>query len=158
MLVVEDLHGDNDGDGSNGYVGFCGAVGPQGATNATAVIMSTDVYVCAPEGREIDRVTAGMLVRALRGWIGGPEAAVAPAAVRKWSRSISRGWLHVEGTTEEGEEKVREEMVDWVDTRGKVICALSRNMVHARNVLHRGAGVMIRNEKVTIVPRGQLIV
>lgn len=158
MLVVEDLHRDNDGDGSYGYVGFCGAVGPQAAANATAIIMSTDVYVCGREGREVDRVTAGLLVRALRGWIGGPEAAAAPVAVRKWSRSESRGWLHVEGTKEEGGEKDGGEMVDWVDTRGKVISALSRNVVHARNVLHRGAGVMIRNKKVMTVLRGQVCI
>ncbi|CAM9316780.1 unnamed protein product [Pylaiella littoralis] len=36
-------------------------------------------------------------------------------------------------------------MVDWVDTKGRVICALPRPMVHSHNVLHRGAGVMIRN-------------
>lgn len=106
----------------------------------------------------MDRVTAGLLVRALRGWLGGPEAAAAPVAVRKWSRSQSQGWLRVEGTREDGGEADGGEMVDWVDTRGRVICALSRNVVHAMNVLHRGAGVMIRNEKVTTIPRGQVCI
>lgn len=174
VLVIEDLQ-----ENGGGYLGFCGALEPQGATTtttaaATAAATTTttallpDAYVCAQKGRDIDASTARLLLRALHGWLGGPEAArtsarqveVAAARRRKLggtggsggggvlqgARIEDNGDCHDEKETEEGE------MVDWVDTQGRVICALPRPTVHANNVLHRGAGVMIRNEKVGEAP------
>jgi isopentenyldiphosphate isomerase len=37
------------------------------------------------------------------------------------------------------------EMVDWVDTAGAVLCSLDRATVHTHNILHRGAGMLVRN-------------
>lgn len=129
MLVVEDLQADDVG-----ILGFCGAVeSPQAATTASSGGLST--YISLREGREIDELTAILLARALLGWLG------------KEPRDDHAGWP-------EGDKLLRQEgeMVDWVDTRGRVICALPRPVVHTRNVLHRGAGVMIRNDQVLYLP------
>lgn len=127
MLVVEDLQADSDG----GILGFCGAIkSPKAASSATtAATRGLSTYISLREGREIDELTASLLARALHGWLG-QEGAGGDA-----------GWQAEELAQGEGE------MVDWVDTKGSVICALPRPVVHSRNVLHRGAGVMIRNDK-----------
>jgi isopentenyldiphosphate isomerase len=39
------------------------------------------------------------------------------------------------------------EIVDWVDTAGTVLCSLDRATVHTHNILHRGAGMLVRNGK-----------
>ena len=127
MLVVEDLQADGGGI----VVGFCGAIGSLEAASATAVATARalgSTYISLREGQEIDELAAGLLARALRGWLGREAEGDA-------------GWQEEELARGGGE------MVDWVDTKGRVICALPRPVVHSRNVLHRGAGVMIRNGK-----------
>lgn len=166
VLVVEHLAP------GGGYVAFCGAVSDGG---------HPDAYVCAQLGQEIPTSTANLLVKALHGWLSGPQAAakLAAAAAAAGLAEAAGGAMAIgeqfsyggvslsgivggaqdaeevgnrgEGAGEEegqGEEVQEEEMVDWVDTKGRVICALPRAVVHSNNVLHRGAGVMIRNDKV----------
>lgn len=76
---------------------------------------------------------AVLLVKALHGWLLGPEAAGAVASGEDAG-----------GVGRVGEE----EIVDWVDTEGRIICSLPRAVVHEDNILHRGAGVMIRNQQL----------
>lgn len=130
MLVVEDLEA--DGGGGGGVVGFCEAIdSPKVTTTTTTTGRARSTYISLREGREIDELTESLLFRALRGWLGQEEAAGGGSAE----------WQEDKLAQEEGE------MVDWVDTKGRVVCALPRPVVHSRNVLHRGAGVMIRNDE-----------
>ena len=144
VLVVKDLHAEGDGANTGGLVGFCEAFEPQGeGSTAADAITTLDARVFSRKGKELDRSTAGLLVWALRGWLGGPEAAAISAA-----RTAMLSWPRSRGQRGVKEEEQEEgEMVDWVDTRGRVICTLPRTTVHAFNVLHRGAGVMVRIEK-----------
>ncbi len=129
-MVEEDLQasaGDSGSDGVLAFVGTIDSLAPTAATNP-----ANAAYVSVREGQEMDEPTAGLLVRALHGWSG----------------RLGGAGRQAEG---EGEEEGRGgggEVVDWVDTRGRVICALPRGVVHSQNVLHRGAGVMIRNDEV----------
>lgn len=126
VLVVEDLEADGDGV----VVGICGAFeSPEGTSAATTQALST--YISVRDGREIDELTEILLARALRGWLGKEAGGGASGVVQEEEQ------LALDGG----------EVVDWVDTEGRVICALPRPVVHSRNVLHRGAGVMIRNDK-----------
>lgn len=172
ILVVEEL----DEAGGYRYVGFCGAIEPQETTHNHADFTASktanggmarllDAYVCAQKDCELDSPTAALLVRALHGWLEGPDAAagVAKSAAveadrherqQRRQKGDAGGLQEVEemdpetGPCVEKEEEGVGEMVDWVDTEGRVVCALPRSVVHAHNVLHRGAGVMIRNDKV----------
>lgn len=133
VLVVEDLQA---GDGGGSILGFCGAIdnleATSSATAATTTARAVTTYISLRAGQEeeIDELTASLLARALRGWLGREAGGDA-------------GWHEEEEELAQG----GGEMVDWVDTKGRVICALPRPVVHSRNVLHRGAGVMIRNDK-----------
>lgn len=155
VLVLEDLKA------GGGLVGFCGAVGPQlgSPTAATTTSKSTlDARIFVRQDCEIDSSTTSLLVRSLHGWLAGPAAAAAAAkqitaraAMTRSRRAGLAAGAGGAGRREEMEEQegggAGDEMVDWVDTKGRVICALPRPMVHSNNVLHRGAGVMIRNSK-----------
>ncbi|CAN0143376.1 unnamed protein product [Ectocarpus sp. 4 AP-2014] len=128
VLIVEDLEADG------GIIGFFGALDSPTATGPTL-----DTYISVRAGREVDRPTTSLLTRALHGWLSGPVAAA--AATRRNRLGALAGAGRPTNEEEEGE------LVDWVDTRGRVICALPRPVVHSNNVLHRGAGVMIRDAK-----------
>ena len=81
VLVVKDLHAEEDGANTGGLVGVCEAVEPQGeGSTAADAITTLDARVCSRKGKELDRSTAGLLMWALRGWLRGPEAAATPAA------------------------------------------------------------------------------
>ncbi|CAN0043267.1 unnamed protein product [Discosporangium mesarthrocarpum] len=81
---------------------------------------------------EIDAASADLLVRALHGWIMGPSAP------NEGSR------------TGDGQSGQGVEMVDWVSTDGDVVCSIPRHLVHAHNVLHRGVGILVTNDKGAI--------
>lgn len=155
--MIEDI----DPDG--GCVGFCEAVDAGG---------SYDARVYEAEGRGMDRSMAALLVCALRGWLGGPKADAIPTekAYARGSRGLPGAGDGVDGTRGgtggvggsegtgragelggHGQDQGTEEVVDWVDTKGRVICALPRTIVHEKNILHRGAGVMIRDREVRCV-------
>ncbi|CAB1107606.1 unnamed protein product [Ectocarpus sp. CCAP 1310/34] len=131
VLVVEDLEADGD------ILGFFGALDSPTATGPTL-----DTYICVRTGREVDRPTTRLLTRALHGWLSGPAAAAA-ATGRDWLGGLAGA----EAAGRPANEEEEGELVDWVDTRGRVICALPRPVVHSNNVLHRGAGVMVRDAK-----------
>ncbi|CAM9772392.1 unnamed protein product [Ectocarpus sp. 6 AP-2014] len=131
VLIVEDLEADGD------ILGFFGALDSPTATGPTL-----DTYICVRTGREVDRPMTRLLTRALHGWLSGPAAAA--AATRRDRLGALAGAKEAGRPANEEEEG---ELVDWVDTRGRVICALPRPVVHSNNVLHRGAGVMIRDAK-----------
>lgn len=139
VLIVEDLEADGD------ILGFFGALDSPTATGPTL-----DTYICVRTGREVDRPTTSLLTRALHGWLSGPAAAA--AATRRDRLGALAGAEEAGRPANEEEEG---ELVDWVDTRGRVICALPRPVVHSNNVLHRGAGVMIRDAKARTACVGQ---
>lgn len=152
ILVVEDL------TPGGGYVGFCGVVTPGDTSSA---------YICVRGGREIASSVAKLLVRALRAWISGLEAAAKPVGEpldREANlRSVSPTGEQAKGGSSEVAEELspagglsttEKEMVDWVDTEGRVFFALPRTVVHDNNILHRGASVMIRNSKVRVKRTG----
>ncbi|CAM9888884.1 unnamed protein product [Ectocarpus fasciculatus] len=132
VLIVEDL----EADGS--ILGFFGALDSPTATGPTL-----DTYISVRAGCEVDRPMTSLLTRALHGWLSGPAAAA--AATRRDRLGALAG--AEEAGQPANEEEEEGELVDWVDTRGRVICALPRPVVHSNNVLHRGAGVMIRDAK-----------
>ncbi len=120
--------GGDGGGGSDGVLAFVGTI--DSLTPTAATTPANAAYVSVREGQEMDKPTAGLLVRALHGWSG----------------LLGRAGRQSEGR---GREMRRVGVVvDWVDKRGRIICALARGVVHSHNVLHRGAGVMIRNDEV----------
>lgn len=156
ILVVEDIAP------GGGYVAFCGAVIPQDTTDDKADHHHSppDAYVYAQLGRnDICPAVADLLVSALHGWLSGPRAVGVAASEARKRRDVDESFVVQGGGAgimqrEQEEEGAgggggeQEEMVDWVDTEGRVICPLPRAVVHANNILHRGAGVMVRNKKV----------